>query len=113
MRRKRASVSGATVIDESLERLKPGRKGVKQSPSPEGETLHLSEPSTPEDRDMEDNGDAISIHGNNGPSVSQKRYPRAKQMAVDELRDLDLNAEEVKRLGLGVLNPEGVGKMLK
>ena len=113
MRRKRASVSGVTAIDESLERLKPGRKGVKRSPSPEDKMRRALELSTPEDRVVEDSGDTISAHEADGSSVSQKGYPRAKQMVIDKLRGLDLSADEVRRLGLGVLNPEGVAKMLK
>lgn len=40
MRRKRASSSGATVVDDTIERLKPGPKKFKRSSSPGGETLH-------------------------------------------------------------------------
>lgn len=103
-------MSGATDIDESLERLKPGRRKVKRSPSPEdkmGRDLGLS---TSGDPDMKDNGDAISAHGADWLRMAQKRYPRGKQMAIDELRNLGLTAD---KLGLDVLNPEGVAKMLK
>jgi hypothetical protein len=85
MRRRRASLSGTTAIDDNLERLKPGRKKVKRSPSPEEDT-----PCDP----------------------TQKRYPRAKQMAVEELRDLGLATDDLRELGIDVLNPEGVAKIL-
>lgn len=113
MRRKRASMSGVTAINESLECLKPGRKKVKRSPSPEDETRHVLELSTSEDCDTKDNEDVVSANGTDGSSAAQKRYPRRKQTAVDELRDLGLNADDLRRLGLDVLNSEGVAKMLK
>jgi len=111
MRRKRASISGVTVIDEGLGCLKPGRKKVKQSLSPEDETGLDLELSTSED--LEDDGDATPAHGADGSRMTQKRYPRGKRMAIDELRDLGLTADELRRFGLDVLNPEGVSKMLK
>jgi len=97
MRRKRASMSGVTATDDNLERLKPGRKTVKRTPSPESETP----------RDMEDK------EGADGLSTTRKRYPRAKQIAIDELQDLGLTAGDLRKLGVDVLNPEGVAKMLK
>ena len=106
MRRKRASVSGVTVIDDSLERLKPGRKKVKRSPP-------LDDESQCELEYVEDKGGKSSACEDDGPSMPQKRYPRAKKMALDELRDLGLGANELRRLGVGVLNPEGVAKMLR
>jgi len=113
MRRKRASMSGVTDIDESLERLKPGRRKVKRSPSPEDKTGRDLGLSTSGDLDMEDNGNAISAHRTDWLRMAQKRYPRGKQMAIDELRNLGLTADELRRLGVDVLNPEGVAKMLK
>ena len=97
MRRKRASMSGVTAIDDSLERLKPGRKKVKRSPSPK-DGLQCDE----------DEGGSMLA-----PSMTQKRYPRAKRMALNELQDLGLAAEDLRKLGVDVLNPEGVAKMLK
>lgn len=113
MRRKRASISGATAIDDSLERLKPGRKKAKRSPSPEDETPRDTELPTSGVRDLEDKGSGMSVSRADGSSVTQKRYPRAEQMAIDELRDLDLTVDELGRLGVDVVNPGGVAKMLK
>ena len=110
MRRRRASLSGVTVIDESLECLKPGRKKAERSPSPEDKTGRDLELPTSGDPDMENRGDA---HGADGSRLTQKRYPQGKKMAIDKLRDLGLTADELRRLGLDVLNPEGVAKMLK
>ena len=93
MRRKRASISGVTAVDGSLERLKPGRKRARRSPSPGDETQYGLE-------HLEDKEGA-------------KRYPRAKQIAIDELRDLGLAADDLSRLGVDVLNPDGVAKMLQ
>ena len=101
MRRKRASMSGVTTIDEGFERLKPGRK-AKRSSSPEDEIT-----------DVEDNGDPILVHGADGLSATQKRYPRAMRLAIGELRDLGLTADDLRKLGLDVLKSEGVAKMLK
>jgi len=111
MRRKRASISGVTVIDESLKCLKPGRKKDKQSLFPEDETVLDPELST--SGDIEDDGDAIPAHGADGSRTTQKRCPRGKRMAIGELRDLGLGADELRRFGLDVLNPDGVSKMLK
>jgi hypothetical protein len=113
MRRKRASISGVTTIDESLERLKPGRKKPKRSPSPEDETPHDAELPTPGVGDLEDKGSGMSVSRADESSVTQKRYPRAEKMAIDELRDLDLTVDELGRLGVDVVNPGGVAKMLK
>ena len=99
------------MFDESLKCLKPGRKKVKQSQSPEDETGLDLELSTSED--LEDDGDAIPAHRADGSRMTHKRYPRGKQVAIDELRDLGLTADELRRFGLDVLNPEGVSKMLK
>lgn len=99
------------MFDESLECLKPGRKKVKRSLSPEDEMGLDVEPSISED--LEDDRDAIPAHGADGSRMTQKRYPRGKQMAIDELRGLGLTADELRRFGLDVLNPEGVSKMLK
>lgn len=109
MRRKRASVAGVAAVDESLERLKPGRK-VKLSPPPEDETRCV--PSWG-DHEIEDDGDATSGPGVNRSSAPQKRYPREKRMAIEELQDLGLAVDDFKRMGLDVLNPEGVAKILK
>ena len=95
MRRKRASTSGVTAIDDSLERLKPGRRKVKRSPSPE---------------DEENN---VSAGGADEPSVTQRRLPRAKKIALNELQGLGLTADDLGRSGVDVLNLEGVAKMLK
>ena len=48
-----------------------------------------------------------------GSGNAQKRYPRAKRMVIDELRDLHLNADGLKGLGFDIVNPEGVAKMLE
>lgn len=106
MRRKRASASGTAAIDDSLERLKPGRKKVKRSPSPEDEPEYDLE-------SVEDEGDTRLDCGDDGPSMNPKRYPRAKKMALNEFRDLGVAAEDLERMGFDVLNPEGVAKMLK
>jgi hypothetical protein len=106
MRRKRASTSGVSAIDDSLERLKPGRKKVKQSPFTEDEPQCDLEC-------VEGEVSTMSECEDDGPSVTQKRYPRAKQMALNELRDLGFAAEDLMKLGVDVLNPEGVAKMLK
>ena len=104
MRRKRASMSGVTVIDDGPERLKPGRKRVKRTASPEDEIpLDMG----PQGHGTEDK------EGAGGPSTTQKRYPRAKQIAIDELRDLGLAADDLRKLRVDVLNLEGVAKMLK
>ena len=110
MRRKRASVAGVAAVDESLGRLKPGRKKVKLSPPPEDETRCV--PSWG-DHDIEDDEDAASGPGVNGSSVLQKRYPREKRMAIEALQDLGLALDDFKRMRLDVLNPEGVAKILK
>ncbi|KAF9643044.1 hypothetical protein BDM02DRAFT_1758913 [Thelephora ganbajun] len=112
MRRKRASMSGVTGVDDSLERLKPGRKRVKRSPSPEGGTLYDLELSTSVDRDVEDKESATSVYGTDGFRITQKRYPRAKRTAIDELQDLGLTADELRGLGVDVLNPKGIARML-
>ena len=101
-------MSGVTAIDEGFERLKPGRK-AKRSSSPEDETRRVPELST----DVEDNGDPILVHGADGSSATQKRYPRARQLAISELRDLGLTADDLRKLGFDVLKSEGVAKMLK
>jgi len=90
-------------MDDTLERLKPGRKKVKGTPSPESETP----------RDLENKEGASSVFGVDGSSTTRKRYPRAKQIAIDELQDLGLTAGDLRKLGVDVLNPEGVAKMLK
>jgi hypothetical protein len=113
MRRKRASTSGVTDVDESIECLRPGRKRVKRSPSPEDKTGSDLELSISGDLDMDDDRDVVSAHRADGSRMALKRYPRGKQMAIDELRDLGLTAGELGKLGLDVLNPEGVAKMLK
>lgn len=102
MRRKRASMSGVAVIDGSLERLKPGRKKVKRPSPPKGESQ--CDPEC-----VEDEGGTVV----DGPRATQKRYPRVKQMALDELWDLGLAANDLGRLGVDVLNLVGVAKMLK
>jgi hypothetical protein len=106
MRRKRASMSGVTAIDDGLEYLKPGRKRAKRFPFPEDKTQGGLEC-------IDEEGDTVSAHKSDGSGPTQKRYPRAKQMAIDELRDLGLAAEDLRRSGVDVLNPEGVAKMLK
>ena len=113
MRRKRASMSGATTVDDSLECLKPGRKKARRSSSPEYETLRDLKLPASLVRDAKVKEDAISVSGTDESSVPQKRYPRAKQMAIKEFRDLGLNAGDLGRLGVDVVNPEGVAKMLK
>jgi len=110
MRRKRASESGVTTIDDSLERLKPGRKKAKRPPPPEDETPPDLELPTSVVRDVES---GISVSGAGGSGIAQKRYPRAKRMAIDDLRDLDLDADGLRGLGLDVVNPEGIAKMLE
>ena len=113
MRRKRASTSGVTVIDDSLKRLKPGRKKAKRLPLPEEETPGDLELPTSAACGMENKGGTISVSGTDESSITPKRYPRAKQMAIDELRDLDLNSDGLKGLGLDIVNPEGIAKMLE
>lgn len=93
MRRRRASISGVATIDDTLERLKPGRKKVKRSSSPEDEAQLDPER-------LEDEGNI-------------KRYPRMVQVAVNELGDLGLVADDLRELGVGILNPDGIAKMLK
>lgn len=97
MRRKRASIPGAMAFDDSLERLKPGPKKAERPPLPEGETR-----SDPEY--IEDEGGAEMS------SVTPKKYHRGKERATDELRDLGLTTDY---LSVGVLNLEGVAKILK
>jgi len=110
MRRKRASASGVTTIDDSLERLKPGRKKAERSPSPDDETSPDLELPTSVVRDVDGETPVPAADGS-GPA--QKRYPRAKRMVVEELRDLDLDADGLRGLGLNVVNPEGIAKMLE
>lgn len=110
MRRKRASVAGVAAVDESLERLKPGRKKVKRSPPPEDETRCVPDGG---DHDKEDNEDAALGPEVNGCNAPQKRYSREKRMAIEELQNLGLVEDDFKSMGLDVLNPEGVAKMLK
>ena len=110
MRRKRASVAGVAAVDESLERLRPGRKKVKRSPSPEDETRCVPGWG---DHDIEDDEDTASGPGVNRSSAPRKRYSREKRMAIEELENLGLAADDFKRMGLDVVNPEGVAKMLK
>ena len=101
MRRKRASMSGVADIDESLERLKPGRK-TKRPPSPKG------------DLDcVENEGGTTSACGADGLRMAQKRYSREKKMAFYELQGLGLASDNLRRSGLDILNPEGVAKMLR
>lgn len=71
------------------------------------------EHSTSGDVDTEDNGDVISTYETDGSTMTQRKYPRGKRMVIDELDDLGLTTDELRRLGLDVLNPEGVAKMLK
>lgn len=92
MRRRRASISGVTTIDDTLECLKPGRKKVKRSSSPEDEAQ--CDPERLEDE------------------RSIKRYPRTMRVAINELGDLGFAADDLRELGVGVLNPDGVAKML-
>ena len=112
MRRKRASASGVASIDEGLECLKPGRKKVKLSPPSEDETQCDLEPSSSANHGVDNGKDAMSVCGADGSKVTRKRYPRAKQTAIKELQDLDLSADDLGRLGAGVLNLEGVAKLL-
>jgi len=107
MRRKRASASGVTTIDDSLERLKPGRKKAKSSPSPEDEIPPDLELLTPALRDE------MSAPGADRSDIAQRRYPCAKRMAIEELRDLDFDADGLRGFGLDIVNPEGIAKMLE
>lgn len=110
MRRKRASASGVMTIEESLERLKPGRKKAKRFPSPEDETPPDLELPTSVVRNVESE---ISVSGADGSGIAQKRYPHAKRVTIEELRDLDLDADGLRGLGLDIVNPEGVAKILE
>lgn len=113
MRRKRASTSGITAIDDSLERLKPGRKKAKRSLSPGSEMPRVPELPTSVARDVEDKEDTAPVSRTDEPNVTQKRYPHAKQVVINELRDFGLNADDLRRSGVDVVNPDGVAKMLK
>jgi len=106
-------MSGVTVVDDSLERLKPGRKKIKRSPSPEGGISSGPESPTSVDHDMEDKEGAMSVCGADESVMTRKRYPRAKQLTIDKLRDLGLTADDLRGMGVNILNPEGVAKMLK
>lgn len=105
-------MSGVTSVDDRLECLKPGRKKGKRLSSPECETLRDLELPTSVVSDIGDS-DTMSVFGADGSDVTRKRYPHVKQMAINELRDLGLKADDLRRLGVNVVNPEGVAKMLK
>ena len=113
MRRKRASTSGVSVVDDSLECLKPGRKMAKRSPPPEDELPRDLELPAPVVHDVDNKEGAMLVSKANWSGTTQKRYPRVKRAAIDQLRDLDLNADGLKGLGLDIVNPEGIAKMLE